>query len=219
VPPPLRAEPLRWSRSRTTRPNMSCARWSSLCHRPRSGLRDGWRGAGACIGRTCSCWRSPTRSPGWGSPSASTGCSRTAASRPRAPCGPCWPCWARWRSRARLTSGSPPTASTTASQTTPATRTARTSTTRRDGVASCADSAMRMSAGCSAARTWPTPPAMQRTYSPTATCASSAVPSRSGWRPGWPSRSASASPSLARSPEGSRDSCGAERCASSCCIT
>ncbi len=38
------------------------------------------------------------------------------------------------------------------------------------------------------------PPAMQRTSRPTATCASSAVPSRSGWRPDWPSRSASAPP-------------------------
>ena len=44
----------------------------------------GWRGAGSCIGMTCSCWRSPTRSPGSASPSASIGCSPTAASRPRA---------------------------------------------------------------------------------------------------------------------------------------
>ena len=43
--------------------------------------RDGWRGAEASTGRTCSCSRSPTRSPGWGSPSASTACSPTAASR------------------------------------------------------------------------------------------------------------------------------------------
>ena len=49
-----------------------------------------------------------------------------------------------------------------------------------------ADWAMRTSAGCSAARTWPTPPA-PRICSPTATCASSAAPSRSGWWSGWPS--------------------------------
>jgi stearoyl-CoA desaturase (Delta-9 desaturase) len=40
----------------------------------------------------------------------------------------------------------------------------------------------------------PTPPAMPRIYSPTATCASSAAPSRCGWRSAWPSRSAWASP-------------------------
>ena len=40
----------------------------------------------------------------------------------------------------------------------------------------------RTSAGCSAARTWPTRPATRRTCSPTATCASSAAPSRSGRR-------------------------------------
>ena len=38
-----------------------------------------------------------------------------------------------------------------------ATRTALTSTTRRDGAERCADSATRTSAGCSAARTWPIP--------------------------------------------------------------
>ncbi len=35
------------------------------------------------------------------SPSASTGCSPTARSRPARPCGPCSPCWARPRSRGR----------------------------------------------------------------------------------------------------------------------
>ena len=63
------------------------------------------------------------------------------------------------------------THSITASQTTPAIRTAPTSTTRRDGAARCADSPTRMSAGCSAAKTWPTPAATPRTCSPTATCA------------------------------------------------
>jgi stearoyl-CoA desaturase (delta-9 desaturase) len=58
------------------------------------------------------------------------------------------------------------------------------------------------SAGCCAARRWPTPAAMQRTCSPTVTCASSAAPSRSGWRSDSPSRSASASPSPEPSREG-----------------
>ena len=62
----------------------SCGRSSSACRRPRSWWRDGWRGAEPCTGRTCSCSRSPTRSPGWASRSAITGCSPTAASRPRA---------------------------------------------------------------------------------------------------------------------------------------
>ena len=65
--------------------------------------------------------------------------------------------------------------------------TAPTSTARPDGAGRYADWAMRTSAGCSAARTWPTPPAMPRICSPTATCASSAAPSRSGWWSGWPS--------------------------------
>ena len=83
-----------------------------------------------------------------------------------------------------------PTASTTATPTSPAIRTARTSTRRRAGAAPCAGSPTPTSAGCSAARTWRTPPATPRTCSPTATCASSAGPSRSGWRSGWPCRSA-----------------------------
>jgi fatty-acid desaturase len=61
--------------------------------------------------------------------------------------------------------------STTASQTSPETRTAPTSTMRRDGAARCTGWAMRTSAGCSAARTWPTPTSTPRTCSPTATCA------------------------------------------------
>ena len=87
------------------------------------------------------------------------------------------------------------------------------STTRRAGAGRCAGWATRTSAGCSAARTWPTPRATRGTCSPTATCASSAAPSRSGWCSGWPFRSASAWRSPARSWAGSPASCGAERCA------
>jgi hypothetical protein len=63
-----------------------------------------------------------------------------------------------------------PTESITASRTAQATPTARTSPEPRDGAARCAGSPTPTSDGCSAARTWPTRPAMRGTCSPTATC-------------------------------------------------
>ena len=80
-----RTRPRRWCRSSMRRPIGSCGRWCSCCRPPRSVSGDGWRGEEPSTGRTCSCSRSPTRSPGSASPSATTGCSPTAASRPRAP--------------------------------------------------------------------------------------------------------------------------------------
>ena len=111
----------------------------------------------------------------------STGCSPTAASRPRA----------RVRAllaRARLDGGRgpgdrvglhPPQAPPLLR---PPRRSAQPPCRPRAGLARGAARARatRTSAGCSAARTWPTRAATRRTCSPTATCASSAAPSRSG---------------------------------------
>ena len=152
---------------------------------PRSWSPAGWRGAGRCTGMTCVVLAITYTLTGLG---ITVGFHRlfthrsfkTTRARPRA---------AR---RARLDGGRGPAdrVGLDAPQAppllgrSPATRTARTSTRRRDGAARCAGSPTRTSAGCSAARTWPTPRATPRTCSPTATCASSAAPSRSGSRSG-----------------------------------
>ena len=108
------------------------------------------------------------------SPSATTGCSRTAASRPTRACSTGWPCSARWASRARSWTGSPTTASTTPTPTRRAIRTPRTSATAPASRAS----GTRTPAGCSrrtARRTGrSTPPSSTRIRA----CAASAGCSR-----------------------------------------
>ena len=176
----LRGESRRASRSRTRRLTGSCGRWSSPCRPPRSLRADGWRGAASCTGRTSSFSRSPTRSPGWASPWAITGSSPIAASRPPAHCGRCWACWARWRSRAGRRMGRHPSQAPSLLE--PSRRPAQPSRRPCAGMARRAARARPRACRLDVPRQGQGQAATRRICSPTVTCASSAAPSRSGWR-------------------------------------
>ena len=95
--------------------------------------------------------RPSTCSAGSASPSATTGCSPTAASSRAGRSRSRWRAPARWRWRARSSAGSRTTAGTTCSATAPATRTRRTQLRRRVSPDRCAASCTRTSAGSSGA--------------------------------------------------------------------
>ena len=82
-------------------------------------------------------------SPAPGSPSATTGSSRTGPSRPIPECATPSPCSGRWRSRVTCSPGCPTTGSTTSSRTRKATRTARMSATATASSVRCVGSGTR----------------------------------------------------------------------------
>ena len=126
----LRSDRRRSCRARADRhrrPPRDRARPGGTDHRPRSIVF--WYGAGnASASEIWSSGWCSTPSPGLGSRSGFTGCSRTGASRPSGPSRCCaqWP--VRWPSRGRRSAGWPSIAGTTCSGTNPETPTPHTAT-------------------------------------------------------------------------------------------
>ena len=191
-PPPCGERP-RWSRSSTRRPRASCARCSSACRLRRSWPRGGWRGAEACTGTTWSCFaityvahrarhhgRLPpaVHPPQLQDEPAAAGAVRRARLDGR-------------RGPADRLGRDPPQAPPLLR---PPRRPAQPPRRPRAGMARRAARARPRAPRLDAARQGHgrTLAATPRICSPTATCASSAGRSRSGWRPGSRCRSASA---------------------------